>query len=70
MLKRAQFARIEAYLSPDFPLHLAQRWSCCTKTVKRRTGEGKLHPIRFSARMIRYQLSEIIQVERQGGAIT
>jgi len=49
---------------------VAQRWSCCTETVKRKTRAGQLHPIRFNARMIRYSLSEIIQVERQNGAIT
>jgi CHAD domain-containing protein len=49
---------------------VAQRWSCCTETVKRKTRAGELHPIRFNARMIRYALSEIIQVERQAGAIT
>jgi hypothetical protein len=28
MLKRGRFAYIKTYLSPDFPMHLAQRWLC------------------------------------------
>jgi CHAD domain-containing protein len=47
---------------------LAQRWSCSTETIKRRTRDGLLHPLRFNARMIRYQLSEIIRIEQQAGA--
>jgi hypothetical protein len=46
---------------------LAERWSCSTETIKRRTREGLLHPVRFNARMIRYPLSEIIRVEQEGG---
>jgi CHAD domain-containing protein len=46
---------------------LAQRWSCSTETIKRRTRDGLLHPLRFNARMIRYQLSEIIRIEREAG---
>jgi hypothetical protein len=46
---------------------LALRWSCSTETIKRRTREGLLHPIRFNSRMIRYQLSEIIRVEQEAG---
>jgi predicted site-specific integrase-resolvase len=43
---------------------LAQRWSCSRETVKRRTKEGILHPVRFNQRMLRYRLSEVEQVER------
>jgi hypothetical protein len=46
---------------------LAERWSCSTETIKRRTRDGLLHPIRFNARMIRYQLSEIIRIEQDAG---
>jgi predicted site-specific integrase-resolvase len=46
---------------------LAERWSCSTETVKRRTRDGLLHPIRFNSRMIRYPLSEIIRVEKEAG---
>ena len=49
---------------------LAQRWSCSTETVKRRTRQGVLHPVRFNSRMIRYPMSEVLQVEEAatGGA--
>jgi hypothetical protein len=46
---------------------LAQRWACSTETIKRRTHDGLLHPIRFNSRMIRYQLGEIIRVEQEAG---
>jgi hypothetical protein len=46
---------------------LAKRWSCSTETIKRRTHEGLLHPLRFNSRMIRYPLSEIIRVEQEAG---
>jgi hypothetical protein len=46
---------------------LAERWSCSSETIKRRTREGLLHPLRFNSRMIRYQLSEIIRVEQEAG---
>jgi len=45
------------------PKEVAERWSCSTETVKHRTRDGLLHPIRFNSRMIRYSLSEIIEVE-------
>jgi hypothetical protein len=46
---------------------LAARWSCSPETIKRRTRDGLLHPVRFNARMIRYPLSEIIYIEQQAG---
>jgi hypothetical protein len=46
---------------------LAERWSCSTETIKRRTRDGVLHPLRFNARMIRYQLSEVMRVEEEAG---
>jgi len=45
---------------------LAKRWECSVETIKRRTRDGQLHPIRFNARMIRYPLSEIIRAEQEG----
>jgi hypothetical protein len=45
---------------------LAKRWQCSLETIKRRTREGVLHPVRFSQRMIRYPISEIIRVEQEG----
>jgi hypothetical protein len=44
---------------------LAARWQCSVETVKRRTREGLLHPVRFNQRLIRYPLSEIIRVEQE-----
>ena len=49
---------------------LAKRWSCSTETIKRRTCDGLLHPLRFNSRMIRYQLSEIIRIEQEAGGIS
>jgi hypothetical protein len=46
---------------------LAERWSCSTETIKRRTRDGMLHPLRFNSRMIRYQVSEVIRVEQEAG---
>jgi hypothetical protein len=46
---------------------LAQRWSCSAETIKRRTRDGLLHPLRFNSRLIRYQLSEIVRVEQEAG---
>ena len=45
---------------------LAGRWQCSVETIKRRTREGLLHPVRFNQRMIRYPISEIIRVEQEG----
>jgi len=49
---------------------LAFRWECSVETIKRRTREGLLHPVRFNQRMIRYSMSEILRVEQEalGGA--
>lgn len=44
---------------------LASRWQCSVETIKRRTREGLLHPVRFNQRLIRYSLSEIISVEKE-----
>jgi len=46
---------------------LAARWQCSPETVKRRTREGLLHPIRFNQRLLRYRLSEVLQVEQAAG---
>jgi hypothetical protein len=42
---------------------LASRWQCSIETIKRRTREGLLHPVRFNQRLIRYPLSELIRIE-------
>jgi hypothetical protein len=48
---------------------LASRWQCSVETIKRRTREGWLHPVRFNQRMIRYPMSEIIRVEQEASGI-
>ena len=49
---------------------LAQRWSCSTETVKRKTAAGILTPVRFGLRFVRYRLSqiELLEEEAAGGA--
>ena len=44
---------------------LAARWKCHTESLKRREKKGLLHPHRFSSRMVRYLLSEVLALERQ-----
>jgi predicted DNA-binding transcriptional regulator AlpA len=48
---------------------LAQRWSCSTETVKRKTAAGILTPVRFGLRFVRYRLSQIemLEAEAAGG---
>jgi hypothetical protein len=49
---------------------VAVRWQCSVETIKRRTREGILHPLRFNSRMIRYSMSEILRVEQEAGALS
>jgi hypothetical protein len=49
---------------------LAARWQCSVETIKRRTREGLLHPVRFNQRMIRYPISEVIRVEQEASGMT
>jgi len=42
---------------------LAERWSCCTETLKRMEKRDQLHPVRLGAKMLRYRLSEIENIE-------
>jgi hypothetical protein len=46
---------------------LAQRWSCCNETIKRREREGILKSIRFNQRLLRYRLSDIVAIEAAAG---
>jgi hypothetical protein len=39
---------------------LALRWHCCAHTIARRTD---LKPVRFTCRMIRYRLSDVLAIE-------
>ena len=42
---------------------LAARWGCHVETLKRKEKAGILHPIELSGRLVRYRLSEILQIE-------
>ncbi len=43
---------------------LADRWGCSIETLKRREKAGVLNGLRFSARMVRYSLEEVLRVEQ------
>ena len=49
---------------------VADRFDVSTETIKRWTRAGKLNPLRFNSRNVRYKLSEILAIEQQaaGGA--
>jgi len=49
---------------------LATRWQCSPETIKRRTREGVLHPVRFNQRMLRYRMSEVVSVEQEASGMT
>jgi predicted site-specific integrase-resolvase len=38
---------------------VAVRWRICTKTVRRMVDRGILHPVRLSARCVRYRTSDV-----------
>jgi len=42
---------------------LAARWRCSKETIKRKQRAGLLNPVRLSARMLLYKLSEIEALE-------
>lgn len=42
---------------------LAKRWGCSVETLKRREKAGVLHGLRFSSRMVRYDMDEVARVE-------
>lgn len=44
---------------------LRKRWSCSGETIKRRTKEGVLYPLKFNQRFLRYRLGDIVRVEQQ-----
>jgi len=46
---------------------LAVRWGCCVESIKRRQRAGLLQPVYLSARMVRYSLQNIEQVEGAAG---
>jgi hypothetical protein len=46
---------------------LAKRWGVSTETIKRRTRDELLKPLRFNQRLLRYRLSDIIRIEQEAG---
>ena len=44
---------------------LAERWQCSCETIKRRTRQGILAPLRFNKRFLRYRLTEVLRVEQE-----
>jgi predicted DNA-binding transcriptional regulator AlpA len=63
---------IKAPLPPERLLtrrELAQRWSCSTETIKRKTAAGDLTPVRFGLRFLRYRLSQIEQLETEAEGV-
>jgi hypothetical protein len=47
---------------------LAVRWKVSIETVKRRERARMLRPMRLDGRIVRYRLSDIIRIERDGYA--
>jgi len=43
---------------------VADRWSVSLETIKRREAAGVLQPLRFSARQVRYRLSDVVSAEQ------
>jgi hypothetical protein len=54
--------KAEDYVSRQ---ELCARWGCSLETLKRRERQGILHPVGFSERMVRYKLSEVLDIERE-----
>lgn len=44
---------------------LAERWACSTESLKRYERRGIIHPVKIAARMLRYRLAEIEQLEHE-----
>jgi len=49
---------------------LQRRWGCSGETIKRRQRAGLLRPIYFSARMLRYALDNVLEIEAAASART
>lgn len=45
---------------------LAERWGVSQRTVKRREDLGVLAPLVLSSNIVRYRLSEILEIETEG----
>ncbi|MAF43628.1 MAG: hypothetical protein CMI54_05610 [Parcubacteria group bacterium] len=42
---------------------VADRWQCCTATIRRRQASGQLPAVIFSQNSIRYRLEDVMKVE-------
>lgn len=61
----ARTAEIDALLSTK---DVASRWGICTKTVRRMVARGILHPVRLSARCVRFSVADVAAaLERMSG---
>jgi hypothetical protein len=49
----------ESYLTRR---QLAERWSCCGRTIARME---RLTPVRFGRRLVRYRLSDVEKIEEE-----
>lgn len=44
---------------------LAARWNCSTESLKRYERRGIIHPVKIAARMLRYRMDEIENLEME-----
>jgi DNA-binding transcriptional regulator YhcF (GntR family) len=45
---------------------LAGRWKVSTETIKRRERTKILRPVRLDGRIVRYRMSDVLRIEREG----
>ena len=45
---------------------LANRWKVSIETIKRRERARVLRPLRLEGRIIRYRMSDVMRIEREG----
>ena len=45
---------------------LANRWKVSIETIKRRERTRVLRPLRLEGRIIRYRMSDVMRIEREG----
>jgi hypothetical protein len=48
---------------------IAARWKVSIETVKRRERARILRPMRLDGRIIRYRMSDVVQIEQEGYAV-
>jgi hypothetical protein len=47
-------------------LELARRWKVSIETLKRRERARILRPVRLDGRVIRYRVSDVLKIEKEG----